>query len=60
MKREIDLLVYEAPTYTEFISWNWLQNIVAKILANRINRKMKRYEYRLKREKYLKHLLTNH
>lgn len=51
MKKE-ELLIYEAPWYSDYISWDWLQNIIAKRLANKINRKWKRYEFRVKRNKF--------
>lgn len=49
-----ELLNYEMPTYAEYISWDWLQNIIAKRLARKINRKIKRYNTRVERIKYLK------
>jgi hypothetical protein len=52
MKKE-DLLIYELPTIAESISFSWGQEIIAKYLARKINRKWKRYEHRLKRAKYL-------
>ena len=56
MKKE-ELLVYEAPTITEFISWSWGQNLAARYLDWKINRKWERYQFRLNRERYFKELL---
>jgi len=49
-----DLLLYEASSITEYISWEWLQDIVARLLAMKINRKWKRYEFRVKRDRFFK------
>lgn len=52
MKKE-ELLIYEVPTISGFISNKWLQELVAKYLAWKINKKWRRYEYRIHRSKYL-------
>lgn len=49
-----ELLKYELPSYTEFISWGWLQTIIAKRVAKRINYKVERYNMRNHREAWLK------
>ena len=50
------LLIYEMPAIAEFISNDWLQGIIAKYVANKINRKVKRYNQRVERAEYLKNL----
>ena len=55
MKRE-ELLVYEMPTIAEFISFEWGQTIIAKYTAWKINRKWKRYQVRLARDRFFKAL----
>jgi hypothetical protein len=49
-----DLATYEMPTITEFISIGWLQNICASYLAWKVNKKIRRYNKRIERVKYLK------
>lgn len=49
-----DLLTYEAPSIGEWISIDWIQNIIARYLARKINRKIKRYNARIKREQYIR------
>ena len=51
MKKE-ELILYESPTIAEFISLDWLQEIIAKYLAWKINRKWARYQYRLARHEF--------
>lgn len=48
---EKELLKYEMPTIAEFVSNDFLQNILARYLAWKVNRKMKRYKIRKLREK---------
>lgn len=52
MKKE-ELVIYEAPTITEFISIDWVQNLMAKYIAWTVTRKYNRYEQRLKRRELL-------
>lgn len=47
MKKE-DLIIYEYPWYAGYVSWNWLQEIIAIRLARKVERKHKRYLYRVK------------
>lgn len=48
-----ELLLYEMPTFAEFIPIGWLQDIIAMHLAWKVNRKYNRYVRRLKlAEKY--------
>lgn len=47
-----ELLLYDTPSIAEHISWDFLQTIIAKYTAWKINRKVRRYEYRVIREKY--------
>jgi len=56
MKKE-DLLWYEAPAITEKISIDWIQNIMARYIAWKINRKWERYQKRLKRALFLENLI---
>lgn len=53
MEKE-ELLEYEMPTIGEFISIKWVQELVARYLAWKINRKWRRYIYRLERTKFFK------
>lgn len=54
-----DLLLYELPTISEFVSVGWIQEVFAMYTAWKVNRKWKRYLYRKDREewveRYLKH-----
>jgi hypothetical protein len=52
LKKE-DLLFYEAPTITEFLSFRFLQDVMARYIAWKINRKWRRYEKRLAREEFI-------
>lgn len=49
-----ELLKYEMPGYVEYISWNWLQNIIAKRMAKKVSYKIARYNMRKHREQWLK------
>ncbi len=49
-----ELLKYELPAITEYISWDWLQSLIARYYAYKVNRKYYRYEKRLYREKWLR------
>jgi len=49
-----ELLIYECPSIAEYISFNWVQNIVAKYLSYKINRKLNRYNNRIERSEMLK------
>ncbi len=50
------LLLYEAPWITEFISINWVQNLVARYIAYKVNRKVKRYNFRIDRQEFFEKL----
>lgn len=43
-----DLILYETPTICEFIPFNFIQHLFSIYIANKVNKKNKRYEYRLK------------
>ena len=49
-----ELLEYECPFIAEFISNNRLQDLIAKYLVWKVNKKWKRYENRLARREYFK------
>jgi len=51
MKKK-DLIGYEMPTVAEFISFNWGQEIIARYIAWKVNRKYKRYMKRLARARF--------
>lgn len=42
-----ELVKYDMPTYYEFVPFNWMQEILAKRLAKRVCRKIKRYDARV-------------
>jgi hypothetical protein len=48
------LIVYEMPLWYEFISVRWIQNLLARMIAFKINRKLARYNERVERKKWLK------
>lgn len=48
-----ELLEYDTPAIAEYISWRWLQNIMARYVAWKIKRKIKLYNFRQKRKEYL-------
>lgn len=52
------LLKYEAPSLSEYIGFGWGQKLVAKYLAIKINRKLKRYNARLAQERWVKKQLA--
>lgn len=52
-----ELLVYECPSIAEYVSFNWGQSIIGKYLSYKINRKIKRYNKRIKREQFLKQFI---
>lgn len=47
------LLKYELPSIAEYCSISWIQEIIARYTAMKINRKWARYQKRLQREKFL-------
>lgn len=49
-----DLLLYEMPNIAKYFRFNWIQEIIAKIVSRRINRKISRYNKRLKMIELLK------
>lgn len=53
MKKE-ELALYETPMIAEFISNHLLQNTIAKYIAWKVNRKVKRMNLRKEREVYLR------
>jgi len=52
------LLKYEMWSIAEWVSWDWLQNILARLVANKVNRKLRRYNKRTERENYFGSLDT--
>lgn len=48
-----ELLVYEMPAIAEFVSIGWMQTIIAKYVAWKVNRKVERYNYRARRKALL-------
>jgi hypothetical protein len=53
MKKDIELLKYEMPSIGEYTINNFIQEIIARYLAWKINRKWKRYIIRKDREKFV-------
>jgi len=53
-----ELCQYEAPSITEYISNDFLQGVIAKYIAFKVNRKWQRYQKRLQREVFIKRYLT--
>ena len=51
---KLDLGMYEAPSIAENISIGWMQELMARYIAWKVNRKWKRYEVRLARNKFFK------
>lgn len=51
--KEEELLMYEAPSITEYISIPWMQNIVARYIVWKVNRKMRRFKERNLRAKFI-------
>lgn len=56
MKPE-ELLKYEMSSVVEYVSWDWLQEIIAKYYAKKVTRKLKRYRYRKQREVLFKNII---
>ncbi len=57
MKEKIkieDLLAYEMYSISEWVSIGWMQTILARLLAWKVNRKIARYNKRLAREDWIK------
>ena len=52
MKKE-DLTVYEVPSIAEYVSNSFLQDIIARYTAWRVNTKWNRYVRRLERQKFI-------
>jgi hypothetical protein len=52
MKKE-DLTVYEVPSIAEYVSISWMQDIIARYTAWRVNTKWNRYVRRLERQKFI-------
>ena len=47
------LLKYELPSIAEYCSVDWIQEIIARYTAMKINRKWARYQKRLRIEKFI-------
>lgn len=47
------LLKYELPSIAEYCSISWIQEVIARYPAMKIDRKWVRYQKRLQREKFL-------
>lgn len=47
-----ELIKYELPNIAEFVSINWLQNIIAWYYGKKVSRKWERYKLRKIRERY--------
>lgn len=56
---KIEILMYEIPWYAEYVSWGWLQNIISKRVADKVNRKYARYERRKIRERIFNQTSSN-
>ena len=52
-----ELIKYELPSYTEYVSIGWLQNIIARYYCKKVNKKYARYKMRLQREKFIKSII---
>ena len=52
MKKE-DLTIYEVPSIAEHISISWVQDIIARYTAWRVNTKWNRYVRTLERQKFI-------
>jgi len=59
MKKE-DLVLYEAPSITEYLSIGWMQTLCAKYIAWKVNRKLDRFEKRKERERFVKKFNSSH
>jgi len=47
-----ELILYEMPFFVEFISINWLQDIIARYIGWKVNRKFNRFARRKNLIKY--------
>lgn len=52
-----ELLKYEMSSVVEYVSWDWLQEIIAKYYAKKVTRKLQRYRYRKQREVLFKNII---
>jgi hypothetical protein len=48
-----ELLMYEMPWYAERCSIGFIQEIIARMCAHKVNRKLKRLHYRIARDKIM-------
>ena len=55
-----ELLKYELPAITEYVSIKWIQTLIARFTAYRVNKKIFRYRMRIKREEFLSLLNKNY
>lgn len=53
-----DLLIYESPTISERLDYKWMQDIMSKYLAWKVNRKWKRYQRRIKTAELVRNMLN--
>lgn len=42
-----DIILYEMPSWAEYVPFSWMQDLVAWYIAKTVNRKMRRYEKRI-------------
>lgn len=41
------IILYEMPSFADYVSFSWMQDLVARYIAKTVNRKMRRYEKRI-------------
>ncbi len=56
MKKE-EALLYDLPSIVEYVSWGWLQTILARYVAWKVTRKINRYNKRIERKKWIESLI---
>lgn len=52
-----ELLEYEMPTWVEFVSIGWMQTIIGRCIARKVNRKIARWNRRQERKMFIKEYL---
>lgn len=54
-----ELIKYELPPITEYISNRWLQGLIGKYYGRKVIKKLERYKKRLQREEWL-NIINSH
>lgn len=53
-----ELLKYELPSISEYCDFEWMQTLVGRYSAWKVNKKIRRYNKRKEREEFIRKILN--